>query len=276
MNIRPLTIVISSCDAYGDLWPFFFYFFFRYFKEDQAKVYLIANYRRYNDQRVKTICVGEDRQWSDNLSIALKQVDDPYVLYLQDDYFLRASANINALIDARDFIERQKGQYLSFRFRGDISAAKSKANEKKFVELHPSFTSRMVDLQTAFWSKESLLNLTGSGWSPWDAESKLNKKAMSNPKGYYAHVVEQCELMPYIQAIKGKFWMPEGADFMDQSGLTWRRFSPRPYPPQGQDFTRKTYRSMLKRQLMIKEWFRKKFRINLIVQPLEKTIAKQL
>ena len=62
-----LAILICSCDAYADVWDPFFTLFFRHWPDCPWPIYLIANHRRYPDDRVNTLLLGDDKDWSTNI-----------------------------------------------------------------------------------------------------------------------------------------------------------------------------------------------------------------
>ena len=97
--LNSTSIVVSSCDKFQDVWSPFFTLFFRYWPDCPFPIFLIANQQSYPDDRVKTILVGEDRGWATNLRMALDQVPTPYVLYLQEDYFLEGKADTATILD---------------------------------------------------------------------------------------------------------------------------------------------------------------------------------
>jgi hypothetical protein len=88
-----LAVVVSSCDAFADVWEPFFTLFFRYWPDCPYPLFLIANERRFEHPRVTTLCVGEDRGWTDNLRAALGHVPGTHLLYLQEDYLLRRAVD---------------------------------------------------------------------------------------------------------------------------------------------------------------------------------------
>lgn len=95
LDYSKCSVVVSSFDDRDDIWHPFFTLFFRYWPNCPFPVYLINNYKKYDDIRVKTISVGEDKGWATNMKTALKQIPTPYVLAMLDDLFLEKSTNTN-------------------------------------------------------------------------------------------------------------------------------------------------------------------------------------
>jgi hypothetical protein len=95
-------IFVSSCDAFQDAWGPFFTLFFRYWTDCPYPVYLIANQKKYFDNRVETILISPDQGWASNMKIALERHSYLYIIYFQEDYFLRSKVDntrINSLLE---------------------------------------------------------------------------------------------------------------------------------------------------------------------------------
>jgi hypothetical protein len=69
-----ISVLVVSCDAYQDLWKPFFSCFFKFWPDCPFPVYLGANFKKYEDDRVQTILIGQDLDYSTNLLMMLKQI----------------------------------------------------------------------------------------------------------------------------------------------------------------------------------------------------------
>ena len=88
---QDLTIVVNSCDKYEELWdPFFKIFFLRWpaVTNGSVPIVLITNTKKFTHPRVNVFMHSSETSWSDTFGRALRAVKTPYILYLQDDYFL--------------------------------------------------------------------------------------------------------------------------------------------------------------------------------------------
>jgi len=108
-------LIVSSCDKYSDLWPIFFNFLFKYWPEIAGNVYLVSNYSKYPDNRVKTIAVGEDRAWGMNMLKALSEIPYEQFIYFQDDYLLSQRVEQDRLCKTLKEFKRLEANYLSLR-----------------------------------------------------------------------------------------------------------------------------------------------------------------
>src|SRR5438552_6055487 len=80
-----VSILVVSCDAYQDLWGIFFRCLFSYWPDCPFPIYLGSNFRRYPDERVRTIQIGSDVDYSSNLLKMLARIPSEWVvLWIED------------------------------------------------------------------------------------------------------------------------------------------------------------------------------------------------
>lgn len=248
MSAPTYAVVVSSCDAYRDLWPYFFYFYFRHAPTLPRPVYLISNFTRFADERVQTILTGPDRHWGDSLAYGLAQIPTEWVLYLQDDYLLSTVVDADRVQDGLTRLQALEGHFLSMLHRrNDGPAAKDEAFR---VIPRDNF---FADLQAAVWRRETLLRVVCPHPSPWKGESAIRALARAEEvPGYYCQPVGPPPLLAYVEAVRGKFWRPEGLKFLAAHGIIPNlRF--RPFPGLGQSWWGKGRRSWHKRRMAWRE-----------------------
>ena len=89
MTQRPeIAICVLSFDGFSDLWAPFFQQFFEQWPDCPYSLYLLANHKKLDDDRVTTICTGDDIDWSSNLQKALPDIVEERILFIFDDFFL--------------------------------------------------------------------------------------------------------------------------------------------------------------------------------------------
>jgi hypothetical protein len=69
----PCSVLVSSCDAYRDIWPVFFRLYFKHAEGLKMPVRLVADQCSYADERVEMLHTGEDPSWTTSLARALEQ-----------------------------------------------------------------------------------------------------------------------------------------------------------------------------------------------------------
>lgn len=94
--MRDLTILVNTCDGFADCWAPFFALFAKFWPDCPYPIVLNTETLDYTfadlDLRVAKVALGEERRltWSECLARCLDAIDTPYLLYLQEDYFLEA------------------------------------------------------------------------------------------------------------------------------------------------------------------------------------------
>lgn len=164
-NKDKIAILVVSCDRYADLWQPFFYLFFRFWPDCPYKIYLLSNKTIVKFSNVINIAIGEDRSWSDNLLLALKQIPEEYVLLHIEDLFLI------------DFVDSKKvEQFFNFAIKNNVNYLRMHASpqpDQPYNEL-VGVVSRGTIYRTStvmsLWKKSFLCKLLKSGETAWDFE----------------------------------------------------------------------------------------------------------
>jgi hypothetical protein len=166
-NAPSAVVLVSSCDAYEDVWHPFFTLFFRYWPDCLFPVYLIANHMSYPDDRVTTILVGEDRGWATNIRQALSRLPCPYVIYMQEDYLLTKPVDTKQILNLLSYMQlRNAGCLRLFPCPGpDLPVP-----DNKEVGIIVQTAEYRVSLQAAVWDKKVLEYLLVDGETAWHME----------------------------------------------------------------------------------------------------------
>lgn len=103
MKHADVTLLVNSCDAFADCWDPFFTLFATYWPNCPYPIVLNTETRDYAfsglDIRASRVGTGATRplSWSRCLARCLDDIDTPFVLYLQEDYFLEAPVRADAI-----------------------------------------------------------------------------------------------------------------------------------------------------------------------------------
>ena len=201
---KQLSIVVASCDAYSDAWHPFFFFFFKYWNDCPFPVYLVSNFLKYNDQRIKPVCLGEEVNWSRKMKAVLDQIPTRNVLYLQEDYFFNAKVLTSGVEDLYSFFMANGCLYLRLCpcpapqrvFRKDLGIG----------VIDPGAPYR-VSLQAAVWDKQTFRDLLLDGESIWDFEI-IGSRRSDKLAGFYSLGSGVSWPIPYFStAISGGKWV---------------------------------------------------------------------
>lgn len=83
-----VSVLVLSFDGFSELWQPFFDTFFETWSDCPFDVYLLTNYKQFDHPRVKSLQLGPDVSWSDNLVKALRAIPTDYTLMFYEDAFL--------------------------------------------------------------------------------------------------------------------------------------------------------------------------------------------
>jgi len=106
-------VLVSSCDAYADLWTPFFSLFWKYWSDCPYPVYLISNNQKFLHKKVIPLCVGGDHtNWSQRLCCALSRLDTNYVLLMLEDFFLQRKVMTKDVVSCLEALKKLDGNML--------------------------------------------------------------------------------------------------------------------------------------------------------------------
>ncbi|OGF26092.1 hypothetical protein A2303_04805 [Candidatus Falkowbacteria bacterium RIFOXYB2_FULL_47_14] len=128
---------------------------------------MITNYKNYPDKKVVSIPVGKDGQWASNLKIALEKYQYPYIIYLQEDYFLTSPVNTEKILKFLEIIKKENAAYL--RLTPTPPPDRQHKRYKEIGAISPEASYR-ASLQAAIWETNTLRNLLKDGETGWDME----------------------------------------------------------------------------------------------------------
>lgn len=214
-----VAIVVSSCDAFFDAWRPFAFFFRKHWSDCPFPVFLIVNRLRVRSNFIQPITVGPDRDWAANMEVALKQIPQPYVLYLQEDYFLNGPVNREQL--AADFAYAFDHDAASFCFYGRSQL------EHDFVPLNdrygvvPRESDGRTRLQATLWKKDVLQSALRPGESAWNMEARASERTRDLLA--LSYMGRDNIPIPYLMsAISRRLWTPEAISLCQSENLQIR------------------------------------------------------
>ena len=201
-----VAILVSSCDPFFDVWRPFAFFLRKYWDDCPFPVYLIVNQLRVRSESIRALPVGDDRGWASNMKTALQQIDTPRVLYLQEDYFLRAPVRREQL--AADF---------AYAFENDVAAFCLRARTKREADFQPinehcGVVPRDSDgrtrTQATLWKRDALLSVLREGETAWEMEARGSERTRDLRVVSYS--TRENASLPYLMsAIVRGLWTPD-------------------------------------------------------------------
>ena len=172
---KDLTIFVNTSDNFEDCWEPFFKLFKLYWPDCPYPIVLNTETKEYKCEGLNITCskvsVGESKRlgWSECLIRALDRIATPYILYLQEDYFLESSVKVDLLIALLN--EMRSLNLAAIRLSGtDGLGPFHGLNSSLVVEVAKGAKWRL-SLQAGLWDRGVLRSLVRKHETPWQLES---------------------------------------------------------------------------------------------------------
>lgn len=166
--MKDLAILVNTSDGFEDCWVPFFKLFMKYGGElSKCKVYLNTERKdfNFNGLDIKALKVAESTvskmTWSECLGAALDGIEESYVMYLQEDYFMNQLAAIDDIEHALSFIKRNEANAVYLNRYGPIFNA---SNCEELIERVPINSKYLLSTQACIWNKSYLKSII----LPWE------------------------------------------------------------------------------------------------------------
>lgn len=207
-----VAIVIVSCDAYKDTWPYFFLCFDKFWPDCRIKKYIVTNklHPQYNDTIV--ISTGEEKSWSAKMRFALQQISEEIIILLLDDYFICKQVN-NSEVE-KIIIKFNEFQYDYLRL---MPIPKISNGSKDIYKLNGKNLYE-INLQASIWRKSYLLKvLRHDGLSAWEIEALQKVSSEHRITGNTA--ATNYPIIDYLNGIIQGKWYPSTVNKMKKLGI---------------------------------------------------------
>lgn len=181
MNIKnQITVLIGSCDKYSFLWDEFYRAFSKYFLPD-IDVFLLSETKKH--PYIPTINTGTTT-WGKHVLKALEQIDTPYILWLQDDYFLIKPFDSDTL---EYNLECCKNFNVDHLILDRIAKHYTLIDEKHCGMIKMSDRSKyLTSLQASIFKRDFLVDNIKPNDTPWTFEVQGTKRVRD--KGYNVYI----------------------------------------------------------------------------------------
>ena len=176
MNTK-LTVLISSCDKFADLWDEHIKLYRKNWQLSECKTLLVTDKPtdRYFDG-VEIVVAEENMDFPMRIRYALDYVKTPFVLVTLDDYFLIEKTDREKISTLVSYAERDSIDYLMLYDRRKTNPKKYEPIDRLYdIDLTRKYA---VTLYPAIWSVEFLKKTVKENVSPWLYEPSLTKSAM--------------------------------------------------------------------------------------------------
>jgi hypothetical protein len=168
---------------------------------------------------LQSIRVGKDKGWASNMQVALEQIDTPYILYLQEDYFLTHPVDAARLASDIAYAIAQDAASFCF-FDLSLLEADFGTKHERFGVV-PEDSKGRTRLQTTLWKRDVFASLLRSGETAWDMEARASERTRGLLMLSYA--TNENLPIPYLMSgIVRALWTPEAVALCREHDFTIR------------------------------------------------------
>jgi hypothetical protein len=202
-SIPSLCVVVSSCDAYKDLWPIFAF----YYEKSRLTVFpavIISDKEASSpSSHISVIAPPFPKEFGDRMVHGMQGIVSDYILFLLDDFLLTEPVDLHLLSKIMlamhshnfDFLRLSKGPHLSLEGRYSIGIRDLNLEKPYDADVHPFIIK--TELFKTIMKK-------AKGETIWQFEVNFAKRldAVNAKCGYYPK-----PFFHYKEAVtKGKFF----------------------------------------------------------------------
>lgn len=202
------TIVVSSCDAYEELWPPFFKLLKIQWPSLPFQIVLNTETKVYQTDGLDIRCMrlyqpGENVPWSRRLKETLQRISSKYVLFLLDDFFIDGKVDENKIMECISWMENDRGISV-FSFMETFSGSYDD-NRYPGFERRRLVSEYKFNCQAALWRRKHLIQYLRNGESPWEWEVYGNWRSYRyfNRK-FYSRKAGAGQIIPYLFEAGGR------------------------------------------------------------------------
>jgi hypothetical protein len=164
-TVEKVSILVSSCDKYSDLWDPFFKLFLNFWKDCPFRVYLLTDKLNINIPNVEVLPIGGYLSWSGALINALNFLKDDYILLFLEDLFLTDYVNTKAVLEIIDWSIETNVNYLRLN-----PSPKPDIYYNNLVGIIKKGAIYRASTMFSLWKKEVLLDLLRPEENAWEFE----------------------------------------------------------------------------------------------------------
>lgn len=172
--LEDVSVIVSSCDSFAACWSPLMHGFERYWPDGPSPIRLIVNRLLFEHPRTSVFATGADHGWACNLRMALAATEQPFILYMQEDYWIDRAVD-TALIDS--YVNHFRDGRLDYLRLVPVPPGTEACEFDDRIRLLAPQARYRTSLQAALWRKTVLIELLRDDESPWNFELVGNERS---------------------------------------------------------------------------------------------------
>ncbi len=185
-QIKTVTIVVNTCDAYSDVLQIFFHALKEHWSDCPYPVVInteTANYNYLARTHHYLSKTGED-DWGARLRATLSTVETEFVMMLYDDFILEAPVDTETFDVALGLLRDDADAVVTYLIDTSL-ALDEPASTAPFIPLKPKAQYRL-NSAPAIWRKQAIFDYTAAGDTPWAWEVFGTYRTWGDGKVFYS------------------------------------------------------------------------------------------
>lgn len=201
-----VAVLVGTCDAYNDIWRYFFYFVDIHWKDCPYQFYLLTEEYSYDwtsplGSELKVIHTKKGSPWSERILVALKEIKEDYIVFILDDSFILDPVRQNVIESCVSELEKDKmiGCFHFEEFIPNPYHIKSDFIEFRQMDKRENF---LASAYVTLWRKTFLKKILQKKESPWQFELYATERCRHYKEKIYVLDEDSPSVIHYY--IKGK------------------------------------------------------------------------
>ena len=224
------SVLVSSCDAYEDVWYPFFYFLKKNWSDCPYPIYLSTETKKYSSEffnvNVLNCPNANKHEWSYRLKKALKKIKSKYVILLLEDFFMLSQVNQAELERCIQHMEKNK-DVVNFCFEKTAYKYRDLIDDNRFSGYcRRGYKGQYwANCQAGIWKRNDLIKFIYSKENAWQFEIFGTSRIKLYGKAFYTLKDDAKPIFDYkwsmedgIGVFQGR-WMPKTIDLFEEEDL---------------------------------------------------------
>ena len=195
-NLDDLAIVVASCDKYESVWAPYFKLFEKYFAEAPKNIYLLVENIDIPQEVSSKWCAklgdvniinSTEKKWSKRIKDSIRQIDQKYILFLLEDFFLQDFVQTDTLKKLVGWMDENEAisAIRIYPFWESYTNSWLKYRDNFFV-IDRNYEER-VNAQAAIWRKDRFVEILNDDETAWQFEILASNRSRKDPYLYLGY-----------------------------------------------------------------------------------------
>lgn len=208
------TILVSTNDAYAACWDPFCHGFQKYWPDCPYPVVFTTNLQ--SAPCGTSIMLGKDPGWSRTMLQTLEKVQTPFLIYMQEDYWLRQPISSEVIASYIQLMAAGLADFINLNRRLPFSGRVCDQDSR--LSILDTAVEYRASLQIAIWRRQTFLDLLEPDESPWQFEGNGTIRSRRYEDRFLVVSAEK-DKISYVNAVDKGEWREEAYRYAQTEGI---------------------------------------------------------